>query len=135
MFKKMTKSHNNQKKRKRESPGRKITIDALKRDKIVKEIIEIQSLILIKTKNRLKNRPNLIPKKSKKIFQKPLCSKLILQKKRRKTNQSRAESRRKFKREEKELKKIKKKAKKKRLRKSVDHLTLRKTARAGAISI
>ena len=46
-----------------------------------------------------------------------------------------AERKRKLKREAKEVRNRKEKARKRRRRKSADHLTLRKTARAGAISI
>ena len=110
MFKK-TQSHNNLKMRKRGNLVGNITTNALKRDKIEKEIIEMRSLILIKNKNRIKNRPNLLLRKSNKIFLRPLKSKLIHKKKRKRNSQSREEKRRKLMKEKKELKRIKKKGK------------------------
>ena len=92
----MTKSHNNQKKRKRGNLERKITTDALKTDRIVIEIIEMPNLILIKNKNKLKNRPSLLLRKLKKTSLKK--------------RKSKAERKRKLMRM---LKKIKRKAKKK----------------------
>ena len=72
----MTKSHNNQKKRKRGNLERKITTDALKTDRIVIEIIEMPKLILIKNKNKLKNRPSLPLRKLKKQHPKKRKSKV-----------------------------------------------------------
>ena len=130
----MTKSHNNQKKRKRGNLERKITIDALKTDKIVIEIIEMPKLILIKNKNKLKNRPSLLLRKLKKTSLKKRKSKAERKRKlMRMLKKIKRKAKKKAKKKEKK-RRIKKRIKK-RLSKSVDLLTQKKIARAGAISI
>ena len=130
----MTRSHNNQKKRKRGNLERKITIDALKTDKIVIEIIEMPKLILIKNKNKLKSRPNLPLRKLKKLN--PKKRKLKAERKRNLMRKVKKIEKKAKKKETKKAKKRRiKRRKKKRLRKSVDLLTQKKIVRAGAISI